>query len=196
MSAIPRHSGIKKKLAGVVNTHSREDAVGIIEGMLKAEYNGLEGRMKRVRAAYLKMGADDPARQNAIADLRLEAVEEYRTAYAIENFLADMGVDISPLMPGYDGRFEASSREEGGWTLSAVSLKENAMRTLGGHCNVIGDVVVLEKLLYDHTYLAAVMKLTDDYEPGKESYVEFDFYTVVFDEDVQALVKVPLDIKY
>jgi len=44
-------------------------------------------------------------------------------------------------------------------------------------------------------YMAAVLKLTDDYEPGKQSYVEFDYYTVVFDEDIQSIVKVPLDAR-
>jgi hypothetical protein len=63
------------------------------------------------------------------------------------------------------------------------------MRSLGGHCNVIGEVVLLERRLYDHTYLAAVMQpaACDTSEQG-DSCLEFHFSTVVFDEDVVALV--------
>lgn len=188
-------AGLRKKLGDIKKHHSRDEAVALIEAVLKEEYARLEPVIKTERESYLGMNVDDAAQQNDIADLRLAAVEAYQPSYVIENFLTDMGVDILPLIPKYEGRFEVSSSEGGEWTLSAVSLKENAMRTLGGHCNVVGDVIVLERLLYDHTYLAAVMKLTDDYRPGTPSYVEFDFYTVVFDEDVQALVKIPLDAK-
>ena len=69
-------------------------------------------------------------------------------------------------MPKYEGKFEVSSANEKSWDLTAVSIKENAMRTLGGHCNVVGDIIVLDRVLYNHTYLASVMKLSDDYKPG------------------------------
>jgi hypothetical protein len=183
---------LKKRMNDIKKGHPKAEAISLISEMLKDEYRRLEGFMRNTRDDYLSLRRDDPALQNEVADLRLEAVEEYQPAYVIENFLADMGVDIMPLLPPHQGSFEVSSLSGGEWMLSMVSLKESAMRTLGGHCNVIGDIVVLEKLLYDHTYLAAVMKLTDDYEPGQQSYVEFDFYTVVFDEDIQAIVKTPL----
>lgn len=188
-------SDLRKKLKDIKRHHPRDEAVALIEAMLKEEYSRLEPAIKKEREAYLSMNVEDPAQQNDIADLRLAAVEAYQPSYVIENFLAGMDVDILPLIPKFEGRFEVSSRERGEWTLSAVSLKENAMRTLGGHCNVIGNVLVLERLLGDHTYLAAVMKLTDDYEPGAQSYVEFDSYTVVFDEDIQAIVRMPLDTR-
>jgi hypothetical protein len=168
-----------------------EEAAAIISGLLKDEYRKLEETMRALRASYLRMDVDDPAQQNDVADLRLQAIEAYRPAYTIEDFLADMGVDVIPLMPRYKGAFQVSSIEDGMWILSLVSLKENAMRTLGGHCNVIGDVIILERLLYDSTYLAAVMRQTDDYEPGKQAYVELDSYTVVFDEDIQAIMRIP-----
>jgi len=186
---------LRKTLFNIKRHHSHDEAVTLIEAMLKEEYSRLEPVIKKEREAYLGMNVDDAGQQNDIADLRLAAVEAYQASYIVENFLADMGADILPLLPKYQGRFEVSSRAGEEWNLSLASLKENAMRTLGGHCNVVGDVIVLERLLYDHTYLAAVMKLTDDYEPGKPSYVEFDFYTVVFDEDIQALVRMPLDSK-
>lgn len=195
MADISSTPDLRKKLSDIKRHHPHDEAVALIEAVLKEEYARLEPAMKTEREAYLKMNVDDAAQQNDIADLRLQAVEEYQPSYIIENFLAEMSVDILPLVPKYQGRFEVSSYDGREWALSVASLNENAMRTLGGHCNVVGDVIVLERLLYDHTYLAAVMKLTDDYEPGKPSYVEFDFYTVVFDEDVQALVKVPLDTK-
>ncbi|AFC98829.1 hypothetical protein Mtc_0054 [Methanocella conradii HZ254] len=168
-----------------------EEAAAIITGLLKDEYRRLEEAMRALRASYVRMDVDDPAQQNDVADLRLQAIEAYRPAYIIEDFLANMGVDVIPLMPHYKGAFEASSYKNGEWTVSLVSLKENAMRTLGGHCNVIGDVIILERLLYDSTYLAAVMRQTDDYQPGKQTYVELDSYTVVFDEDIQAIVRMP-----
>ncbi|HTY90942.1 MAG TPA: hypothetical protein VMC84_07160 [Methanocella sp.] len=195
MADISSTPDLRKKLSDIKIHHSHDEAVALIEAMLKEEYARLEPAIKTEREAYLKMNVDDAAQQNDIADLRLAAVEAYQPSYVIENFLTGMGVDILPLLPEYEGRFEVSARNGEGWIMSVASLNENAMRTLGGHCNVVGDVIVLERLLYDHTYLAAVMKLTDDYEPGKQSYVEFDFYTVVFDEEVQALVKVPLDSK-
>jgi hypothetical protein len=184
---------LRKKLNEIKKHNSQAVAVDRIGRLLGDEYARLDAAIKKEREAYLKMNVDDAAQQNDIADLRLIAVEAYQPAYVIENFLADMDVDILSMLPQYEGRFEVSAHVEGEWTLSVVSLKENAMRTLGGHCNVIGNVLVLERLLSDHTYLAAVMKLTDDYEPGTQSFVEFDSYTVVFDEDIQAIVEVPLD---
>ena len=88
--------------------------------------------------------------------------------------------NVSPenIMPSYDGNFPVSKAGEKGWELSFVTLKESAMRTLGLHCNVIGEMILLERRIYHHTYLAAAMK------PADESNVEFDFLTVVFDEDV------------
>ncbi len=195
MADISSTPDLRKELGDIKRHHPHDEAAILIEAVLKEEYARLEPVIKKEREAYLRMSVDDAGQQNEIADLRLAAVEAYQPSYIIESYLADMNVDILPLVPEFEGRFEVSSREGDEWTLSVASLKENAMRTLGGHCNVVGDVIVLERLLYDHTYLAAVMKLTDDYEPGKPSYVEFDFYTVVFDEDVQALVKVPLDAK-
>jgi hypothetical protein len=195
MADISSTPALLKKLNEIKWHHPREEAIALVEAMLKEEYARLEPIIKKEREAYLGMSVDRPEQQNDIADLRLAAVEAYQPAYVIENFLARMDVDILPLIPGYEGRFEVSSRAADAWTMSVASLKENAMRTLGGHCNVIGNVLVLERLLGDNTYLAAVMKLTDDYEPGSPSYVEFDSYTVVFDEDIQALVKVPLDTR-
>jgi hypothetical protein len=186
---------LRKKLNDIKRHHTHDEALSLIETMLKEEYARLDAAIGKERAAYIKMNVDDAAQQNDIADLRLIAVEAYQPAYVIENFLAEMDVDILSLLPKYEGRFEVSSHKNNEWTLSVVSLKENAMRTLGGHCNVIGNVLVLERLLSDHTYLAAVMKLTNDYEPGTQSFVEFDSYTVVFDEDIQAIVEVPLDAK-
>jgi hypothetical protein len=54
---------------------------------------------------------------------------------------------------------------------------------------VIGEVVLLERRLYHHTYLAAVMQpaACDTKEQGDQC-LEFHFSTVVFDEDVNALV--------
>lgn len=192
MSAGRSRRGPEQRLKDISGQYPKEKAIAIISDMLKDEYKKLDGAMRKARESYLKVNVDDPARQNEIADMRLDAVESYRPAFAIESFLAGMGVDPGALMPGYKGDFELSYAGNDGWDLSVVSLKENAMRALGGHCNVIGDIIVLERLLYDHTYLATVLKLTDDYEPGKQSYVEFDYYTVVFDEDIQSIVKVPL----
>jgi hypothetical protein len=188
----PSGNNLKRRLKAIRGQYEKGEAIAMISGLLDEEYRRLEAIMRDARDEYLGMDADDPAQQNAVADLRLKAVEEYWPAFVIENFLADMGVDITSLAPKHKGAFELSRHTNGDWSLSVVSLKENSMRTLGGHCNVIGDVIVLEKLLYDHTYLAAVLKLTDDYEPGKESYVEFDFYTVVFDEDILSIVRMPL----
>jgi hypothetical protein len=57
----------------------------------------------------------------------------------------------------------------------------------------VGDIVVLDRLLYDHTYLASVMKLSDDYKPGDmPTHIQFDFYTVVFDEEITATVKLSI----
>ena len=186
---------LKKMLNLIKKSHPEVESISLISEMLRDEYRRLEGIMRDTRDDYLGLKRDDPVLQNEIAELRLEAVEEYQPAYVMENFLADMGVDIMPLLLPHRGAFEVSSRTDGEWMLSMASLKESAMRTLGGHCNVIGDVIILEKLLYDYTYLAAVMKLTDDYVPGQKGYVEFDFYTVVFDEDIQAMVKTPLTTK-
>lgn len=189
-----RADALRRKLEEI-RKNWPEEAAAIITGLLKDEYRGLEEAMRALRASYLRMDVDDPAQQNDVADLRLQAIEAYRPAYIIEDFLTDMGVDVIPLMPQYNGAFETSSYKNGEWLVSMVSLREDAMRTLGGHCNVIGDVVILERLLYDHAYLAAVMRQTDDYEPGKQTFVELDFYTVVFDEDIQAMVRLPLENK-
>ncbi len=180
-------AGLRKRLDKLKKNYPKAEAVELITEILRDEYRRIEGIMRDTRDDFLNMDADIPANQNDVADLRLEAAEEYQPAYIIENFLAEMGVDVTKLVLPHKGLFEVSSHQNGEWSMSMVSLKESAMRTLGGHCNVIGDIVVLEKLLYDHTYLAAVMKQTDDYVPGEPSYVEFDFYTVVFDEDIQAI---------
>ena len=195
MNTVLSGQDLKRQLNAICEQYKKSEAITKISGLLEEEYRRLEGLMREARDNYLSMNADDPSKQNDVADLRLEAVEEYQPALVIENFLAEMGVDITLLAPKHTGSFELSSHINWEWSLSMVSLKENSMRTLGGHCNVMGDVIVLEKLLYDHTYLAAVMKLTNDYEPGKESFVEFDFYTVVFDEDIQSIIKVPLSSK-
>jgi hypothetical protein len=171
----------------------REVATSLISGMLVKEYRRLEGIMQHIRERYLSLDADDPADEHAIGDLRLEAVEAYQPAYAIESYLAERDVDIGPLLPQYEGEFETSAVHQKGWELSFVSLKESAMRSLGGHCNVIGEVVMLERRLYHHTYLAAVMQPAGAAEgkremDGGEVLMEFHFSTVVFDEDVNALV--------
>lgn len=187
-----RHA-LKKQLAQITKQHPKEETIAIVSGMLKDEYARLDEVMSRARATYLKLDVDDPAQQNEVADLRLEAVESYHNAYALESFLSGMDVDVKPMMPAYEGKFEVSSVNDQSWDLSAVSLKENAMRTLGGHCNVVGDIVVLDRRLYDHTYLASVMKLSDDYKPGGEiTHIQFDFYTVVFDEEITATVKLAI----
>ncbi len=193
MSAGLSRQSMKKQLDEISEQHSKEDTISIVSALLKDEYEKLDDTMGKARAAYLKLNVDDPAQQNEIADLRLDAVESYQSAYAIESFLAGLDVDVVPLMPKYEGKFEVSSANEKSWNLSAVSIKENAMRTLGGHCNVVGDIIVLDRLLYDHTYLASVMKLSDDYKPGDmPASIEFDFYTVVFDEEITAIVKMAI----
>ena len=184
---------MKKQLDEISEQHSKEDTITIVSALLKDEYSRLNDAMEKARSAYLKLRVDDPALQNEIADLRLDAVESYHKAYAIESFLADLDVDITRMMPEYAGNFEVSSASEKNWDLTAVSIKENAMRTLGGHCNVVGDIIVLDRLLYDHTYLASVMKVSDDYKPGDmPASIEFDFYTVVFDEEITATVKMSI----
>ena len=161
----------------------------LISGRLLEEYRRLEDILRHIRQRYLALDRDDSASEHEIADLRLEAVEAYQPAYAIETFLAGRDVDIGPLLPRYDGEFDTSAVHRKGWDLSFVSLKESAMRSLGGHCNVIGEVVMLERRLYHHTYLAAVMQPAqcETKEQG-ETCLEFHFSTVVFDEDVNALV--------
>jgi hypothetical protein len=160
-----------------------------ISSILQEEYRRLDGVMRDIRRRYLALDRDDPANEREIAGLRLEAVEAYHPAYVIESFLAGRDVDIGPLLPQYEGEFEASAVHRKGWDMSFVSLKESAMRSLGGHCNVIGEVIMLERRLYHHTYLAAVMQPApcDTKEQG-DSCLEFHFSTVVFDEDVNALV--------
>ena len=184
---------MKKQLDEISKQHSKEDTIAIVSALLKDEYDRLDDAMSKARTAYLQMNIDDPALQNEIADLRLDAVESYHIAYAIESFLTNLDVDVTSMMPEYEGKFEVSSANEKSWDLTAVSLKENAMRTLGGHCNVVGDIIVLDRVLYDHTYLASVMKLSDDYKPGDmPASIEFDFYTVVFDEEIAATVKMSI----
>ncbi len=184
---------LKFILDDVYARNPKDVAISIISGMLVEEYRRLEGIMRHIRERYLSLDADDPADEHAIADLRLEAVEAYQPAYAIESYLTEHDVDIGPLLPSYDGEFETSAVHRKGWDLSFVSLKESAMRSLGGHCNVIGEVVMLERRLYHHTYLAAVMQPAGAAEgkkgqSGDEVMMEFHFSTVVFDEDVNALV--------
>ncbi len=180
---------LKLLLDEVVARYPKDVADIRISSMLQVEYRRLEGVLRGVRQRYLALDREDPANERAIADLRLEAVEAYQPAYAIESFLAERDVDIAPLLPPYEGEFEASAVHRKGWDMSFVSLKESAMRSLGGHCNVIGDALVLERRLYHHTYLAAVMEPTacDTKEQG-EDCLTFLFSTVVFDEDVNALV--------
>jgi hypothetical protein len=165
----------------------------LIEGKLLDEYRRLEDILRHIRQRYIDLARDDPASEHEIADLRIEAVEAYQPAYVIESYLAERDVDIGPLLPCYDGEFDTSSVHRKGWDLSFVSLKESAMRSLGGHCNVIGEVVMLERRLYHHTYLAAVMQPAGAAEgkkqpEGDEVMMEFHFSTVIFDEDVNALV--------
>jgi hypothetical protein len=165
----------------------------LIEGKLLDEYRRLEDILRHIRQRYIDLARDDPASEHEIADLRIEAVEAYQPAYVIESYLAERDVDIGPLLPRYDGEFDTSSVHRKGWDLSFVSLKEGAMRSLGGHCNVIGEVVMLERRLYHHTYLAAVMQPAGAAEgkkqpEGDEVMMEFHFSTVIFDEDVNALV--------
>jgi hypothetical protein len=184
---------MKKQLDEISQQHSKEETISIVSALLKDEYHRLDDSLGKARADYLKLHVDDPALQNDIADLRLDAVESYHRAYAIESFLADLDVDVTRMMPEHTGNFEVSSATEKSWDLTAVSIKENAMRTLGGHCNVVGDIIVLDRLLYDHTYLASVMKVSDDYKPGDmPASIEFDFYTVVFDEEITATVKMSI----
>ncbi|HEY3272303.1 MAG TPA: hypothetical protein VGJ92_01000 [Methanocella sp.] len=165
----------------------------LIEAKLIDEYRRLEDTLRHIRQRYLDLARDDPASEHEIADLRIEAVEAYQPAYVIESYLTERDVDIGPLLPRYDGEFDTSAVHRKGWDLSFVSLKESAMRSLGGHCNVIGEVVLLERRLYHHTYLAAVMQPAGADEgkrpeEGEEVELEFHFSTVVFDEDVNALV--------
>jgi hypothetical protein len=173
----------------------KELATVLISDMLLKEYGRLDGVMRSIRQRYLALNSDDPGNEHEIADLRIEAVEAYQPAYAIESWLAERDVDIKPLLSQYEGEFETSAVHGKGWDLSFVSLKESAMRSLGGHCNVIGEVVMLERRLYHHTYLAAVMqpaegetRLTPPRDGSGEVMMEFHFSTVVFDEDVNALV--------
>jgi hypothetical protein len=198
--------GPGEELKAIASNYPKDIAISLLLAKLNDEYVNLEKTIKGIREKYLKMNIDDPAMQNDIADLRLGAVEAYKPAYAIEKFLSDeMGVDITEKLPIFDGEFPVSEVKEKGWELSFVSLKENAMRTLGGHCNVIGDLVLLERRLYHHTYLAAVMKPVDSpiVTPGKhgrlkagadkeknDMMIEFDFNTVVFDEDVSTIMNV------
>lgn len=185
---------LKRRLEDVAAKYPKDVATTMIMGMLKDEYARLEEIMKGIRERYLALNVDNPASEHEIADLRLEAVEAYQPAYEIESYLVAMGADIGLLLPRYEGEFETSAVRQKGWELSFVSLKESAMRSLGGHCNVIGEVVMLERKLYHHTYLAAVMQpVGSDLGPVQpvagEVEMEFHFSTVVFDEDVNALVE-------
>lgn len=171
--------GLTERLGRIDATHTRDEAISLILLFLKEEYVRLENVAKSVRERYLKYGIEDPAVQNDIADLRLEAVDAYKPVNIIETFLSER-YDVSPgsTTPEYAGDFPTSKAGEKGWELSFVTLKESAMRTLGLHCLVIGEMILLERKLYHHTYLAAAMN------PADESSIEFDFLTVVFDEDV------------
>ncbi|WP_424358834.1 hypothetical protein [Methanocella sp. MCL-LM] len=192
--ALPQQD-LKLRLEAVSAKYPQDVAIAMITDMLKAEYARLEETMKGIRERYLTLNVDDPASEHEIADLRLEAVTAYQPAYEIEAYLAAMGADVGLLVPKYEGEFETSAVHRKGWDLSFVSLKEGAMRSLGGHCNVIGEVVMLERRLYHHTYLAAVMqpagadKGLPQPDPSGEVAMEFHFSTVVFDEDVNALVE-------
>jgi hypothetical protein len=184
---------LKLILDDIAAKNPKAVADALISARLVEEYRCLEGVMHRIRQRYLALNRDDPASEHEIADLRLEAVEAYQPAYTIESYLAARDVDIAPLLPHYGGEFETSAVGRKGWDLSFVSLKESAMRSLGGHCNVIGEVVMLERRLYHHTYLAAVMQPAGADEgkrpfEGDEVMMEFHFSTVVFDEDVNVLV--------
>jgi hypothetical protein len=180
---------LKFILDDIAAKYPKAVADALISGRLLDEYRRLDGVLQRIRQRYLALDPDDPASEHEIADLRLEAVEAYQPAYAIESYLAERDVDIGPLLPRYDGEFDTSAVHRKGWDLSFVSLKESAMRSLGGHCNVIGEVVMLERRLYHHTYLAAVMQPAQcDGDKKDETCLEFHFSTVVFDEDVNALV--------
>jgi hypothetical protein len=186
---------LKLILDDISAKNPKEVAIARISGMLLEEYRRLEGIMRRIRERYLALNPDDPGSEHELADLRVEAVEAYQPAYAIESYLTERDVDIGPLLPHYEGEFESSAVHRKGWDLSFVSLKESAMRSLGGHCNVIGEVVLLERRLYHHTYLAAVMqpaegetRLTPPRDGSGEVMMEFHFSTVVFDEDVNALM--------
>ncbi|CAJ36783.1 hypothetical protein [Methanocella arvoryzae] len=186
---------LKLHLETVSAKHPRDVAIAMITGMLKAEYARLEETLKGIRERYLTLNVDNPASEHEIADLRLEAVRAYQPAYEIEAYLAAMGADVGLLTPRFEGEFETSAVHTKGWDLSFVSLKESAMRSLGGHCNVIGEVVILERKLYHHTYLAAVMqpagadKGLPQPDPSGEVALEFHFSTVVFDEDVNVMVE-------
>lgn len=187
---------LKATLEGLTARYPKAVAITMIEGLLRQEYARLEETMKGIRRRYLALSVENPAHEHAIADLRLEAVEAYQPAYTIESYLTELGADIEPMLPQYQGDFEPSAVRNKGWELSFVSLKEGAMRSLGGHCNVIGEVVMLERKLYDHTYLAAVMQpagadkgVTLPEAQSGDVMIEFHFSTVVFDEDVNALVE-------
>lgn len=68
-----------------------------------------------------------------------------------------------------------------------MSMKKNAVRTPGRHSNVIENMVILERRLYHHTYLAAVSKPYRDRLPGEGSNdIVFGFPAVIFDEDVSS----------
>ncbi|OPY26398.1 MAG: hypothetical protein A4E28_02507 [Methanocella sp. PtaU1.Bin125] len=180
-------------LADIAAKNPKSVADTIVAGMLSDEYRRLEAVLQGIRQRYLSLDVDDPASEHEIADLRIEALEAYQPAYTIESWLTERDVDIGPLLPQYRGEFETSAVHKKGWDLSFVSLKEGAMRSLGGHCNVIGEVVMLERRLYHHTYLAAVMQPAGADEgkkpaEGEDVELEFHFSTVVFDEDVNALV--------
>lgn len=186
---------LQPRLEDIAAKYPRDVAITMIMGLLKDEYARLEGAMKDIRQRYLALNVDNPADEHEIADLRLEAVEAYQPAYQIEAYLTAMGAEIESMLPKYDGEFETSAVRSKGWDLSFVSLKEGAMRSLGGHCNVIGEIVMLERKLYHHTYLAAVMqpagadKGLPQPDPSGQVDLEFHFSTVVFDEDVNALVE-------
>ncbi|HMK45504.1 MAG TPA: hypothetical protein VK436_02660 [Methanocella sp.] len=187
---------LKLTLENIKANYPKDVAITMITGMLQQEYAWLEATIKGIRDRYLTLNVDNPANERDIADLRLEAVEAYQPAYSIEFCLTEMGADVRRLMPEYEGDLEASSVQERGWELSFVGLKEGAMRSLGGHCNVIGEIIMLERKLYHHTYLAAVMQPAGADKgsvtasgPSEEVMMEFHFSTVVFDEDINALVE-------
>lgn len=196
MTESPSQLNLKLRLDDITASYPREVAITRIMGLLRDEYARLDEAMKGIRQRYLALSIDNPADEHELADLRLEAVGAYQPAYTIESYLTAMDADITLMIPQYSGEFQTSAVHKKGWDLSFVSLKEGAMRSLGGHCDVIGTLVMLERKLYHQTYLAAVMQpagsdrgVIPAETASGEAAVEFSFSTVVFDEDVNALVE-------
>jgi hypothetical protein len=207
MDVVEAHEERVRRMEEMRDSLPRDEAITSITIMLREEYSKLETLLKELREKYLAMDRDSSASQNDVADLRLEAVEAYAPVYFIEDFLTgQFGADLSGIAPEYAGNYQASAVRDSTTTLNFVSLKENAMRTLGAHCSVIGEFVILERRLYDNTYLAGVMKTTDpmivtpddsngteEHEDDRQYFLEYDFPTVVFDEDITGTMSMPLN---